>query len=761
MSLMSQLPSATIIISTLDRLPQLRRLLDALGHLDDDDFEVVVVVGPTADGTAAYLAASERPLKVVHCPDANLSRSRNLGLAQASGEIVVFIDDDAVPLRPTWLTAYRAHFAMATRCGAAGALVIDPLGRVEFDRGRTSEYAEQCDDGVIPGSGARTLNGVMGCNCAMRASALREIGGFDERLAYYLDETDVCFRLAARGYDIDFVNDNEVVHFSAAGPFRRDPIRKRWRTIMRSDTYFCMRHGSDPLPHRMKTIVRLLRWKHFFYLLLHVRPRPPFRREQIVRDALLSMVGMAEGFWHGLLPARGRHATRADPAPDWLRFGAPQPKRKLRIGLISRTLPGGGRYGGPGQHSDTLAKALYGRGHAVHLFCLDERPSTGWIDFRIHAAPPAVEDSRFYRAELPSVSQRLSTAHAYLMMIEQLGRAGQPLDMVLASNWDLEALAVIRAGTCPTALYIVTPLAMNLEMQLPGFDRSEDLELWNSLDRWQIQNAAMTLAPSRAVLSTYDRLLGLAEASLPRLSVVPLGVERTFLPPLPRPGRRYRLLFVGRLEKRKGIQVLLAVLPTLLADFKDWDCHIVGDDALPFADGVPIKQTFLSRSRRGSWKDRVVFHGYSTQDQLHVQYRHCDILVVPAIYESFGLVYQEAMQYAKPVVACRAGGMPETVADEVEGLLVPPDDARALEQALRRLMGDAILRARLGKAGAERVALKDNAELFAARVESHIVEFLDLPRERKRAVGDEPDVKNTTAISSGFGEDKAKSATVV
>jgi hypothetical protein len=76
-------------------------------------------------------------------------------------------------------------------------------------------------------------------------------------------------------------------------------------------------------------------------------------------------------------------------------------------------------------------------------------------------------------------------------------------------------------------------------------------------------------------------------------------------------------------------------------------------------------------------------------------------------------------------------------------------------------MGDAILRARLGKAGAERVALKDNAELFAARVESHIVEFLDLPRERKRAVGDEPDVKNTTAISSGFGEDKAKSATVV
>lgn len=309
-------------------------------------------------------------------------------------------------------------------------------------------------------------------------------------------------------------------------------------------------------------------------------------------------------------------------------------------------------------------------------------------------------------------------------MIEQLARAGFPLDMVVATNWDLEALAVIRAGRFPVALYIVTPLAMNLEMALPGFAKGEDLYIWNSLDRWQILNAAVVLAPSRALLSIYQRLLGIAEADLLRLSIVPLGIERTNLPALPPSRGRRRLLFVGRLEKRKGIQILLAALPTVLEGHRDWECHIVGDDSLPFAGGIPIRQSFLERTGREPWSERVIFHGYASHEQLHDHYRRCDILVVPALYESFGLVYPEVMQYAKPVVACRAGGMPETVADGREGLLIPPEDRGALEQALRRLMGDAALRERMGKAGADRIARKDNADVFAREIERVLFAYL-------------------------------------
>ena len=54
----------------------------------------------------------------------------------------------------------------------------------------------------------------------MRASALRDIGGFDENISYYLDETDVCFRLAARGYQIKFLDRNPVHHASAPSSFR-------------------------------------------------------------------------------------------------------------------------------------------------------------------------------------------------------------------------------------------------------------------------------------------------------------------------------------------------------------------------------------------------------------------------------------------------------------------------------------------------------------------------------------------------------------
>ena len=81
-----------------------------------------------------------------------------------------------------------------------------------------------------------------------------------------------------------------------------------------------------------------------------------------------------------------------------------------------------------------------------------------------------------------------------------------------------------------------------------------------------------------------------------------------------------------------------------------------------------------------------------------------DALVVPSRWEGFGLAAAEAMAAGLPVIATRVGGLPELVADERTGLLVPPEDPAALAQAIRRLAGDVELRRRLGAAGKQRVA---------------------------------------------------------
>ena len=95
----------------------------------------------------------------------------------------------------------------------------------------------------------------------------------------------------------------------------------------------------------------------------------------------------------------------------------------------------------------------------------------------------------------------------------------------------------------------------------------------------------------------------------------------------------------------------------------------------------------------------MLFRGEVDDAELAREYAGCDVFCLPARYESFGLVLVEAMSHGKPVVACRAGGMPEVVADGRTGLLVEPDSLPALVAAIRQLATDAGLRATLGAAG--------------------------------------------------------------
>lgn len=714
-------PSVSIIVSTFDRLPHLRRLLDSLSHLESDDFELVIVNGPSRDGTAAFLGQWPYPFKLRECPEANLSRSRNIGIAAATGDILVFIDDDAVPADAGWIEAYRAFFARPSNanCAAVGGLVINALtGEREFYRGSTSEYAEQSpQDGspFRPRSGAWVVQGVMGCNCAMRAAMVREVGGFDENLPYYLDETDLCFRLSDAGHEIGFLEDNAVLHRGATSAVRRSLADKDWRTIFRSDTYFCLKNSRDGTLKKLFRIARAAPKKHFFFLAFHYRPKLRLKARTRIAGFARSVAGIAQGLVAGLLGER-KLWRGAPEGSARVRFKARRPARKLRIGLVSRLVPGAGAYGGPGQHTDALAKGLYGLGHEVHLFVRPDTPlpSVG-VDFSIHQRPARMTDVGSYRADLPSTSIRLAEAIDYRRAVETEIEKGTAFDFIIGCNWDLETIEIVRAGLCPVVLFLVTPLAMNLE--LGTFPENEDNFLWNSLDRWQVCNAAVKCVPSDGLVTTYGALLGLAEDELQPLLRIPLGIERTFLPPLA-PAPKRRLLFVGRLEKRKGIHTLLSALPAVLEAFPDWECHVVGEDRLPFAGGAPIKDRFQRRHAGARWMKRVVFHGQVSGEVLHEHYRLCDVFVVPAIYESFGLAYHEAMQYAKPVVACRAGGMPETVRDGQEGLLVAPEDVGGLQEALHRLMGDAALRERMGQAAAERIRLEDNHESFARRVEA-------------------------------------------
>lgn len=206
-------------------------------------FEIIVV----ADGDS--LASLEtRDLKTVTFDVANLSRARNLGIAQAAGDIFAFIDDDAAA-EPLWLHHLAEGFESTSADAAAGfvrgrngisfqskALSVDAEAETHFERcaGTTA---------FVPKLGAARAVKLVGTNMAIRRATLVDIGGFDEAFRFFLEDSDLSMRLAQAGARVA-VAPSAQVHHGFAPSSRRTQRRAPLDLfdIGRSTAYYLRRH---------------------------------------------------------------------------------------------------------------------------------------------------------------------------------------------------------------------------------------------------------------------------------------------------------------------------------------------------------------------------------------------------------------------------------------------------------------------------------------------------------------------------------------
>ena len=131
--------------------------------------------------------------------------------------------------------------------------------------------------------------------------------------------------------------------------------------------------------------------------------------------------------------------------------------------------------------------------------------------------------------------------------------------------------------------------------------------------------------------------------------------------------------------------------------------------------GLPRRQP---RRLPAEARARIRLHGKRPHAELPGFYREADVLVVPSLSEAFGKPAAEAMASGLPVVATRAGGIPEVVADGETGLLVAPNDPLAMAEAIARVARDPALRARLGAAGRRRAEERFSYDSIAREVEA-------------------------------------------
>jgi glycosyltransferase involved in cell wall biosynthesis len=153
-----------------------------------------------------------------------------------------------------------------------------------------------------------------------------------------------------------------------------------------------------------------------------------------------------------------------------------------------------------------------------------------------------------------------------------------------------------------------------------------------------------------------------------------------------------KLLFVGNTEDRKkGIEYLLEAM-TILPE----DIHLTIVD-----EGPPAKEHATSIIKRHNLENRVTLTGRLSQEEIVAYYQRATLLVIPSLYEGFGLPAAEAMACELPVVATAAGALQEVVTPET-GILVQPRDSEQLAGAVNKLLKDENLRKKMGRQGRKR-----------------------------------------------------------
>jgi glycosyltransferase involved in cell wall biosynthesis len=407
----------------------------------------------------------------------------------------------------------------------------------------------------------------------------------------------------------------------------------------------------------------------------------------------------------------------------------------MRIGMVSEHASplaplGGADAGGQNVHVAELSRALVRLGHEVVVYTrrdsrdLPPRVPTadGVVVEHVPAGPPTAiskDDLLPYMGEFGSYLARRWSAW-------------RP-DVVHAHFW-LSGLATRYAAAAVGIPWVLTFHALGSVKR-----RHQGAKDPSPPSRLRVE-ADLVRAADLVVATCAEEVAELRAMGMPegRAVVVPCGVDlTTFTPdgPVAPRATRPRILSIGRLVERKGVDTVIRALTAVPAA----ELVIAGGPAPSKLKADPEVRRLRAVAAECGVTDRVRFVGRVARDAVPALYRSADVVVSVPWYEPFGMVPLEAMACGVPPVVTAVGGHLDTVVDQVTGRFVPPRDSQRLGRVLAELLDDSALRAKLGVAGADRARAAYGWDSVAAQTQAHYARLCAVdPASSATAAGGEP-----------------------
>lgn len=395
----------------------------------------------------------------------------------------------------------------------------------------------------------------------------------------------------------------------------------------------------------------------------------------------------------------------------------------MRISMISEHASplaalGGVDAGGQNVHVAALSEALAKRGHHVTVYTrrdATELPARVRVGRRLEVVHVDAGPARHVPKDelLPFMGE----------LADGVARdwSQRPPDVVHGHFW-MSGLAALDAARRPDAGYRV-PVIQTFHALGTVKRRHQGAEDTSPQERRWLEPGVGRSA-DRIIATCSDEVFELKAMgiSTAKISIAPCGVDLGFFSaegPVDARQRRHRILSVGRLVPRKGVDLVIKALPYLReAGFDDVELLIVGgggDSGALHAD--PEVRRLMDLAAELGVEDQVSLQGQVPRGAMPGIFRSADAVVCAPWYEPFGIVPLEAMACGVPVVAAAVGGLRDTVVDRGTGLHVPPRDPEAIASALAMLLANPTLRAELGNAGKLRARTRYSWDRVAAETE--------------------------------------------
>ena len=385
----------------------------------------------------------------------------------------------------------------------------------------------------------------------------------------------------------------------------------------------------------------------------------------------------------------------------------------MNICFLSLDYPSPSGGGGVGIQVRTLGRTLVQAEHRVTVVALSVpglSPFSEDNGIRVYRFPRG--NLHWYVYKMPGVGPLLTLA---LRELED-GWAAYRLVRELHAQQPFDLIEGTETGALGVALWLrEVPLVIRLHGEhytfhkyTPDLPLTPGIRLSRVLQRVAMRRARVLISPSQAHAGEIATELG---SGHPPIKVIPNCIDLDRVPHSDGEARdEATVLFVGRLDRYKGIPLLLEAAGRVVREFPRTRFVLAGAPHPTLA-----RSEIDALIQRYALNEHVRLLGHVPWEQLTTWYLRATVCVLPSYYETFGIAALEPMAFGVPVVVTRAGGLPEVVEDGVTGILVPPGDPQALAEAVVLLLRDPDMRERMGQAGRERVLEQFTAERIAPR----------------------------------------------